>query len=71
MDTIIHLFEEMPKFAILLNAVSLYLAVAIYSEVRKTNGRVIRLESWKDAHDKQDDERHQEIKDLLRTGRDS
>lgn len=35
-------------------------------QVKLTNGNVIMLKTWKDEHDKQDTERHQEVTDQLR-----
>ena len=69
MEQLIDLLKEVPKFGIILNAIVLYLVIGILQEVRKTNGRVIRLEAWKDAHDKQDDDRHKELMDRLKEAR--
>lgn len=34
---------------------------ALTEQVTKTNGRVIKLETWTEGHEKQDDERHAEV----------
>lgn len=34
-------------------------------QVKQTNGTVIRLDAWREAHDKQDDERHGQISRMV------
>jgi len=45
----------------IITAIVSYVAMTvrgIQTDVRKQNGRVIKLEEWRAAHEKQDDERH-------------
>jgi len=38
----------------------------IADSLNKINGRVGKVETWMDLHEKQDDERHDDIKDIIR-----
>lgn len=38
----------------------------VRQEVAKTNGRLTRLETWQEAHDKQDDERNDQLHGYIR-----
>lgn len=39
---------------------------ALTEQVRRTNGRMTKAESWQVSHDKQDDERHDEVRERQR-----
>ncbi|MEK9955125.1 MAG: hypothetical protein VW577_06925, partial [Pelagibacteraceae bacterium] len=62
---LIQLLSGMPLLNALVNIALLYLAWSIYGEVRNTNGRLIRLETWQPLHEAQDEERHQGVNDTL------
>ena len=65
MDALIQLLSGVPLFNTLVNIALLYLAWSIYGEVRNTNGRLIRLETWQTMHEAQDVERHHGINETL------
>ncbi len=60
-EQLIQLLNGFPVFNAIANVVLLYLAWQIYWEVQKTNGRLIKLETWQHVHEKADDDRHREI----------
>lgn len=64
-EQLIQLLNGFPVFNTIANIVLLYLAWQIYGEVRKTNGRLIKLETWQNIHEKADDDRHREISQRL------
>lgn len=41
-----------PAVSSVVTVLNLLVLVNVYGEVRKTNGRLIRLETWKEQHDK-------------------
>ena len=65
-DVLFQLLNGFPVFNTIANLVLLYFTMLIYGEVRKTNGRLIRLETWQDLHERQDNERHQEMTRAVR-----
>ena len=65
-DVIFQLLNGFPVLNTIANLVLLYFTMLIYGEVRKTNGRLIRLETWQDLHERQDNERHQEMTRAIR-----
>lgn len=50
-----------PAVSSFVTVLNLLVLVNVYQEVRRTNGRLIRLEAWKDSHEKQDEDRHKEV----------
>ncbi len=65
MESLVQILTGIPLLNALVNIALLYLAWSIYGEVRNTNGRLIRLETWQTMHEAQDGERHQGINDTL------
>ena len=63
------ILQEIPKVNTLLNVVILWVCARILKQAKITNGRILKLECWQDSHEKQDDERHDEVISQLKEDR--
>jgi len=67
MDFIFDLIRELPKLNLLVNLTVLYILVYhVLPEVKKSNGRLTKMETWQVGHEKQDDERHEQVLSWLK-----
>ena len=64
-EELIRLFGALPLLNSILSVCLLYLGNTILKEVRRTNGRLVKLETWQNYHEVADNDRFDDIKNSI------